>query len=54
MGESPSAQRAASHMTETPICFEARLPPLHPKKCSRLTMLVSGNGSLFAGEYRGS
>ena len=52
MGESPSAQRAAGRMTETPICFEARLPPLHPKKCSRLTMLVSGHGSLFAGEHR--
>lgn len=33
-----------------PVCFEARLPPLHPSLSAQLSLLVAGHGSLFAGE----
>lgn len=51
-GESPTAHKRAygSRMPDIPVCFDARLPPLHPKKCSHLTNLASAHGSLFAGE----
>jgi len=35
--------------TGTPLAFDARLPPLHPKLSARLTLLAAAHGSLFAG-----
>jgi hypothetical protein len=35
-----------------PLAFEARLPPLHPKRAAQLLMLAASGGSLFAGEER--
>ena len=51
-GESPTASKRVygSRMPDIPVCFDARLPPLHPKRCSHLTNLASAHGSLFAGE----
>lgn len=39
-------------LAEPPLAVEARLPPLHPKRSSHLTMLATGHGCLFAGGDR--
>ena len=40
---------AGAALLEPPLAVEARLPPLHPKRSSHLTMLATGHGCLFAG-----
>lgn len=41
----------ASCLPDPPLSAEARLPPLHPKRSSHLTMLAAVNGSLLAGTH---
>jgi len=40
---------AGAAAMEVPVAFDARLPPLNPKKSASLTFLAAGGGSLFAG-----
>lgn len=48
-GSAGSASARQQIEMEPPVCFEARLPPLHPKVSARLKFLGAGQGSLFAG-----
>ena len=49
-GEGVALRAANDCELETPVCFEARFSPLHPKLSAQLTMLAAGQGSLFAGQ----
>lgn len=40
---------AVPTVIEVPVAFDARLPPLNPKKSASLTFLTAGGGSIYAG-----